>query len=59
MTIGLPLLGIGIAIVALLVGFAVWVLAVSICSNETQREEQEAKRMANQPWDAAGERANR
>lgn len=59
MTAGLPMLGIGIALVALLIGFAVWVLAVSICANETRREELEAKRMAEQPWDSAGERANR
>ena len=59
MTVGLPLLGIGIALVALLIGFAVWFLAVSICANETRRDELEAKRMAHQPWDGAGERANR
>jgi len=53
------LLGIGIALIALLVGFAVWVLAVSICANETRRDELEAKRMAHQPWDGAGDRANR
>ena len=60
MTVGLPLLGIGIALIALLVGFAVWYLAVSICANEdAPRRTMEAKRMANQPWDSAGERANR
>lgn len=59
MTVGLPLLGIGIALIALLVGFAVWYLAVSICANETRRDELQAKRMADQPWDNAGERANR
>jgi hypothetical protein len=53
------LLGIGIAIIALLVGFGVWFLAVSIGSNQARREEQEAKRIADQPWDSAGERANR
>jgi hypothetical protein len=53
------MLGIGIAIIALLVGFAVWYLAVSICSNETRREEMETKRMADQPWDSADGRANR
>ena len=58
-TLGLPVLGIGIAIIALLVGFAVWYLAVSICSNETRREEMETKRMADQPWDSADGRANR
>ena len=59
MTVGLPLLGIGIALVALLIGFAVWYLAVSICDNESRRDEVEAKRMADQPWDSGGERANR
>jgi len=59
MTAGLPLLGIGIALVALLIGFAVWYLAVSICASGTRRDELETKRMASQPWDSAGERANR
>lgn len=59
MTLGLPLLGIGIALVALLIGFAVWYLAVSISANETRRDEVEAKRLADQPWDSGGERANR
>ena len=59
MTLELPLLGIGIALVALLIGFAVWYLAVSICANETRRDEVEAKRIADQPWDNGGERANR
>ena len=59
MTLELPLLGIGIALVALLIGFAVWYLAVSICANETRRDEVEAKRIADQPWDSGGERANR
>ena len=54
MTVGLPLLGIGIALIALLVGFAVWYLAVSICANETRRDEVEAKRIADQPWDSGG-----
>jgi len=59
MTLELPLLGIGIALVALLIGFAVWYLAVSISANETRRDEVEAKRLADQPWDSGGERANR
>lgn len=59
MTLGLPLLGIGIALIALLVGFAVWYLAVSVFSNEARREERETRRLADQPWDSAGERANR
>ena len=59
MTLGISLLGIGIATIALLVGFAAWYLAVSLFANEEQREEQEAKRRAQQPWDSAGERANR
>jgi hypothetical protein len=53
------LLGIGIALVALLIGFAVWYLAVSIGANESRRDELEAKRTADQPWDSGGERANR
>lgn len=59
MNAGLPLLGIGIAIIAVLAGFAVWYLAVSIGSNEARRDELEAKRRADQPWDSADGRANR
>ena len=59
MTLGISLLGIGIAAIALLVGFAAWYLAVSLFANEEHREEREAKRRAQQPWDSAGERANR
>lgn len=59
MTVGLPLLGIGIALIALLVGFAVWYLAVSVFSNDARREERETKHLAKQPWDSAGDRANR
>jgi hypothetical protein len=59
MTVGLPLLGIGVAAIALLVGFAAWYLAVSLFANEERREEREAKRMADQPWDSADGRANR
>jgi len=44
MTVGLPVLGIGIALVALLIGFAVWYLAVSICANETRREDEDDAR---------------
>jgi hypothetical protein len=53
------LLGIGIALIALLVGFAVWYLAVSVFSNDARREERETKHLAKQPWDSAGDRANR
>lgn len=59
MTLELPLPGIGIGTIALVVGIVIWYLAFSMRSHEAHREDVAAKRMADQPWDGAGERANR
>jgi hypothetical protein len=59
MIVGLPLLGIGLATIALVIAAAIWYLAFSMRSHSEHREKQEAQRRADQPWDSAGERANR
>ena len=59
MTVGMSMLGIGIAAIALIVGCAVWYLAVPLFANEKRREDRGEKRIAHQPWHSAGERANR
>jgi len=59
MAMELPPLGIGIVSIVLLVALAIWYLAVSMRSDTTRREDQEAKRIADQPWDSADGRANR
>jgi hypothetical protein len=59
MTTGIPLLAIGLASIALLLVLAICYLALSMRAHDEQRESMEARRLAAQPWDSAGERANR
>lgn len=58
MSIGLPVVVLGI-VLALIVGIVLWIFFLSSRSEEKRRDEQIAKRAAQQPWDAAGGRANR
>jgi flagellar biosynthesis/type III secretory pathway M-ring protein FliF/YscJ len=59
MTVGLPLLGIGLACIMIVFALAIWYLMASMRSYEERRDHEEAQRMATQPWDSAGGRANR
>jgi len=60
MNFELPYLGLGI-VIALVAGIAVWFYSASSRSSQKRREEQQAKRMSHQPWDADSPdgRANR
>ena len=51
-------LGLGIVIV-LAVGLALWYFSSATRENEKRREAVKTRRMAHQPWDSAGGRANR
>ena len=54
----LPVLGFLVTL-ALMVGIVLWVLSVSGRSGDERRKQREANRIAHQPWDSAGGRANR
>jgi len=58
MAIDLPFLSFVVA-VALFVAIALWYLSASTKSSERRRTERETRRIAQQPWDGAGGRANR
>ena len=49
MSIGLPLLGLGI-VLALVAGFAIWVLLESRRTRALQLEEFRSRMMHHQPW---------